>query len=54
LRVRTPTHHGEEDVLRVLEGVEEADEPGRRRRGEDVALDEDVADLRVDEEAYYQ
>lgn len=48
------THHGEEDVLRVLEGVEEADEPGRRRRGEDVALDEDVADLRGDVEPDYQ
>ena len=40
--------HGEVDVLGVLEGIQQADEPRRLRRSEDVALDEDVADLADD------
>ena len=40
--------HGEVDVLGVLEGIQQTDEPRRLRRSEDVALDEDVADLADD------
>lgn len=37
--------HREVDVLRILERVEQTNEPGCLRGGEDVTLDEDVTDL---------
>lgn len=39
------THHGEVDMLAVLEGVQEADKPRRLDGSENIALDEDVLDL---------
>lgn len=41
------TNHGEVDVSRILESVEEAYEPRRVGRSEDIAFGEDVTDLRL-------
>jgi hypothetical protein len=37
--------HRKVDMLRVLEGIQETNEPRRLGRGKNVPLDEDVADL---------
>lgn len=37
--------HREVDMLRVLEGVKKANEPGRFRGCQDVAFDEDMTNL---------
>lgn len=39
------THHGEKDVLGVLEGIQESNKPRRRSRRENVALRQYVSDL---------